>query len=237
MGRRVVGRYTLFDEIARGGMASIHLARLNAAAGFSRTVVVKRMQPDLAHDPQFCAMFMDEARLAARVQHPNVVQTVDVIWEAGELLLVLDYVHGTSLASALRAASLAGQRVPISVANAILAGTLHGLHAAHTATNEQGEALCIVHRDVSPQNVLVGTDGIARLIDFGVAKAVGRLQTTDAGGLRGKLAYMPPEQVVGNVAAVTDLYAAGVVLWEAWTGRRFFEADNEGALVGACQRV
>ncbi len=231
MTRRIVGRYALFDEIARGGMASIHLARLTAAAGFSRTVVVKRMQPELALDPQFCAMFMDEARLAARVRHPNVVQTIDVISEDGELLLVLDYVHGSSLSTAIRGAAALGRHVPIAVANAILIGTLHGIHAAHTATNEEGEALQIVHRDVSPPNILIGTDGVARLIDFGVAKAVGRLQVTEAGGLRGKLAYMPPEQVVGHVTAASDLYAAGVVLWEAWTGRRFFEADNEAGLV------
>ena len=231
MNARIFGRYALFDEIARGGMASIHLARFMAAVGFARTVVVKRMRPELALDPQFCAMFVDEARIAARVRHPNVAQTLDVISEGGELLLVLDYIAGVSLAAALSATFGKRDVVPVAVANAIFIDTLRGLHAAHTAVDERGEPLQIVHRDVSPQNVLIGEDGASRLIDFGVAKAVGRLQSTVGTGLRGKLAYMAPEQIEGTVTHRTDIYAAGVVLWETLVGKRFLRAENEGALI------
>jgi eukaryotic-like serine/threonine-protein kinase len=228
----LVGRYVLYGEIASGGMATVHFGRLQGAAGFARSVAIKRLHPQFAKDPDFVAMFVDEARLAARIAHPNVVPTLDVVSQEDELLLVMEYVRGTSLSRLLRALMPAGEHVPPRIAAAILSGVLHGLHAAHEARSETGERLDIVHRDVSPQNVLVGTDGVARLLDFGVAKATGRLQSTREGQLKGKIAYMAPEQITtGKVTRKTDLYAAAVVLWETLTARRLFRADNEAKLL------
>ncbi len=229
---RVVGRYALYDEIAAGGMATVHFGRLLGPVGFSRTVAVKRLHPQYAKDPEFVAMFLDEARLAARIRHPNVVPTLDVVATEGELFLVMDYVQGESLSRLVRAARSQGQSVPLAVVTAILSGTLHGLHAAHEAKNERGEPLGIVHRDVSPQNILVGVDGVPRVLDFGVAKAAGRAQTTREGQIKGKLAYMPPEQLRGGIISrAVDIYAASVVLWETLTAQRLFAGDNEGEIL------
>jgi serine/threonine-protein kinase len=231
---RVVGRYALCDKIAGGGMATVHLGRLLGQAGFSRTVAIKRLHAHLAEDPEFVSMFIDEARLAARIHHPNVVATLDVVARESELFLVMEYVHGESLARLLRGSTERRQRIPPRIAAAIVAGFLHGLHAAHEARNERGEPLDMVHRDISPQNVLVGTDGVPRVVDFGVAKAVGRVQTTRDGQLKGKLAYMAPEQITGGaVTRRTDIYAAAIVFWELLTGRRLFHADNEAGVMNA----
>jgi serine/threonine-protein kinase len=228
---RVVGRYALYGEIAAGGMATVHFGRLLGPVGFSRTVAIKRLHPQFAKDPEFVSMFLDEARVAARIRHPNVVPTLDVVATDGELFLVMDYVQGESLGRLVRALKTEGKTPPPSIIASILSGVLHGLHAAHEARNERGAPLGIVHRDVSPQNVLVGTDGVARVLDFGVAKATGRLQTTREGQIKGKLAYMPPEQLRGGeLSRTTDIYAASVVLWESLTGQRLFSGDNEGAV-------
>jgi serine/threonine-protein kinase len=227
----VGGRYALYAEIASGGMASVHIGRLMGTAGFSRTVAIKRLHPHLARDPDFVAMFMDEARVAARIRHPNVVPTLDVLAADGQLLLVMEYVNGESLGRLLRALRAEKKRVPPAIASAILCGVLHGLHAAHEAKSEEGEPLHIVHRDVSPQNVLVGIDGAARVLDFGIAKAAGRTQTTREGSVKGKFAYMAPEQMNGTpVTRATDIYAASVVLWETLTGSRLFDAESEAEL-------
>ena len=230
-GGRILGRYAIYDEIAHGGMATVHLGRLLGPAGFARTVAIKRLHPQFAKDPEFVAMFVDEARLAARIHHPNVVPTLDVVTLAGELFLVMDYVRGEPLVRLVQTAAARGELLPQDMTVGIMVGVLRGLHAAHEATGENGEPLGIVHRDVSPQNVLVGVDGIARVLDFGVAKAAGRIQSTREGQLKGKLAYMAPEQLRGDVSRRTDVYAAGVVLWEALTGQRMFIGDNEGAVV------
>ena len=224
----------LFGEIASGGMATVHLGRLSGPAGFARTVAVKRLHPQYAKDPDFRSMFLDEARLAARIRHPNVVPTLDIVETDGEIFLVMEYVQGASLSRLLRAA-LGNQALPDPwLIATIVSGVLHGLHAAHEACSEAGEPLEIVHRDVSPQNVLVGVDGTPRLLDFGVAKAVGRLQSTREGQVKGKFACMAPEQIYGRgVTRCADVYAAGVVAWEALTGQRLFKADNDGALVHA----
>ena len=231
-GARVVGRYILFGEIAAGGMATVHFGRLNGPVGFSRTVAIKRLHPQFAKDPEFVTMFLDEARLAGRIRHPNVVPTLDVVATEGEIFLVMEYVQGESLARLTRALRARSTTVPPEVAVSILAGALHGLHAAHEAKDEHGQPLDIVHRDVSPQNILIGTDGVARVLDFGVAKAAGRLQTTREGQIKGKIAYMAPEQLhSGHVTRQTDVYAAAVVLWETLTGRRLFEGDNEAMVL------
>ncbi len=225
---KVIGRYALYAQIARGGMATVHLGRLLGQAGFSRTVAIKRLHPYLAQDPEFVSMLIDEARLAARVRHPNVVVTLDVVALEGELLVVMEYVHGESLSRLLRAASRQRTRIPPGIAAAVLSQALYGLHAAHEATDERGEPLNIVHRDVSPQNVVVGSDGVTRVVDFGVAKAAGRLQETREGQLKGKIRYMAPEQLKrGSVDHRADIYAAGVVLWESLAGKRLFEGENE----------
>jgi eukaryotic-like serine/threonine-protein kinase len=229
---RVIGRYALHQAIAAGGMATVHFGRLLGPVGFSRTVAIKRLHPQFASDPEFVSMFLDEARLAARIRHPNVVPTLDVVATGGELFLVMEYVAGESVARLLRAVRTQKQMVPLRVIAATMAGALHGLHAAHEAKDERGEPLGIVHRDVSPQNILLGADGVPRVLDFGVAKAIGRVQTTQEGQLKGKLGYMAPEQLQGqNVQRQTDIYAAGVVLWELIAGQRLFWGDNQGAVI------
>ena len=228
---RVIGRYALYDEIAAGGMATVHVGRLLGPVGFSRTVAIKRLHAQYAKDPEFVSMFLDEARLAARIRHPNVVQTLDVVAAKGELFLVMDYVQGESLSKLIRSSAAQGERPPPRVIAAILCGALAGLQAAHEARTERGEPLNIVHRDVSPQNILVGQDGVPRLLDFGVTHAAGRLQTTREGQLKGKLAYMAPEQLSGDVGRSTDVFAAAIVLWEALAARRLFDGENEGVML------
>jgi eukaryotic-like serine/threonine-protein kinase len=251
------GRYRIYDEIAVGGMASVHLGRLIGPAGFARTVAIKRLHPAYARDPHFVTMFIDEARTAARVRHPNVVPIVDVIATdndllsivghvagvslqssrklqgvRGELLLVMDYVPGLALSSLLELVAERGERMPPAIASAIVAGLLHGLAAAHEATSESGEPLGIVHRDVSPQNTMVGADGITRVVDFGIAYAANRVLTTKESTLKGKLGYMAPERVHGGeTRQSSDLYSAAVVLWEMLVGRRLFKATTEAGLL------
>jgi serine/threonine protein kinase len=230
----IVGRYAIYGKIAAGGMASVHFGRLLGGAGFSRTVAIKRLHPHLAEDPEFRSTMIDEARLAARIHHPNVVPTLDVVASDGALLLVMEYVRGESLARLMKIEVARGGRVPLPIASAIAIGALHGLHAAHEARSDRGTALGIVHRDVSPQNILVGIDGMPRVIDFGVAKAAGRLQTTQEGVIKGKIAYMAPEQLAASpVTRAADVYAMGVVLWELLAGQRLFVGDNNVALFGS----
>jgi serine/threonine protein kinase len=229
---RTVGRYALYGELASGGMATVHLGRLIGSVGFSRTVAIKRLHEQFAKDPEFVSMFLDEARLCARIRHPNVVPTLDVIAEDRQLLLVMEYVQGESLSRLHRAAIAKSERIPLNVAVAILSGVLRGLHAAHEAKDERGHPLGIVHRDVSPQNVVVGADGVARVLDFGIAKAKGRLYTTQDGRVKGKLAYMAPEQLRSDpVDRRADIFAASVMAWELVTGKRLFEGASEGATV------
>jgi serine/threonine protein kinase len=222
-----VGRYVLYDQIASGGMATVHMGRLIGPVGFSRVVAVKRLHPMYAQDAAFVAMMIDEARLASRVRHPNVVPILDVVASDNELLLVMEYVQGETLARLQRMARRGGEGMAPDIAVAVLIDTLRGLHAAHEAKNAAGEPLGIVHRDVSPQNVMVGTDGSARLLDFGVAKAASRSQSTEDGQLKGKLGYVAPEQISGGVVdRRVDIFAASIVGWECIAGRRLFEADD-----------
>ena len=223
-----LGRYVLHEAFASGGMASVHLGRLVGPVGFSRTVAIKRLHKHLASDPEFVTMFLDEARLAARVRHPNVVPTLDVVAMEGEVFLVMEYVQGESLSYFLKRARKDGLAIDLRIVVQIVASALHGLHAAHEAKDERGEPLDIVHRDVSPQNVIVGADGVARVVDFGVAKATGRAQETRTGQVKGKLQYMAPEQMKGKgVTRAADIYAAGVVLWEALANARLFAGTND----------
>ena len=232
--RGSLGRYALYGEIAAGGMATVHLARLLGPVGFARTVAIKRLHPHLAKDPEFVAMFLEEARLAARVRHPNVVSTLDVVSDDGELFLVMEYVAGESLSRLVRKARERGEHVPPRYVVGIMSGALEGLHSAHDAKTEKGQPLGLVHRDVSPQNVHVGTDGVPRLLDFGIAKATNRVQETRTDQIKGKVAYMAPEQLAkGAIDRRADVYSASVVLWETLTGERLFKADDIPSLVYA----
>jgi eukaryotic-like serine/threonine-protein kinase len=229
--RRIVGRYAVFDAIATGGMATVHFGRLIGPAGFSRTVVIKRLHAQYAGDAEFATMFLDEARVAARIHHPNVVTVIDVVAEGREILLVMEYVHGESLAFLSRAEGR-GEPRRLRILGNVISGALQGLHAAHEATGENGRPLGVVHRDVSPQNILVGADGNARMLDFGIAKAAGQVHCTGAGQVKGKIRYLSPEQVMcGDVDRRADLWAAAVVLWEALTGKKLFSGDCDGAVL------
>jgi serine/threonine-protein kinase len=232
--KQQVGRYAIFDEIAAGGMATVHLARLAGPVGFSRVVAVKRLHAHLVDDRDFKAMFLEEARLAARIRHPNVVPTLDVLVHDKELILVMEYVHGESLLALTRAARAKKQPIPLSVAVAIMVSVLHGLHAAHEARDEKGEPLGIVHRDISPHNILAGTDGMVRVLDFGVAKALQGRTTAEPdaalppGTVKGKFSYMAPETLRGEPATrQADIFSAAIVFWELLTGHKLFGAPTE----------
>lgn len=232
MRKQQVGRYAIFDEIAAGGMATVHLARLAGPVGFSRVVAVKRLHPHLLDDQDFKAMFLDEARLAARIRHPNVVPTLDVLVHDKELILVMEYVHGESLLALTRAARQTKNPIPLSIAVAVMVSVLHGLHAAHEARDEKGEPLGIVHRDISPHNILAGADGMVRVLDFGVAKAIqGRTAQDTAlppGTVKGKFSYMAPETLRGEPATrQADIFSAAIVFWELITGHKLFGAPTE----------
>jgi eukaryotic-like serine/threonine-protein kinase len=228
----LIGRYELACQLATGGMASVHLGRIRGAQGFSRVVAIKRILPEYAEKPDFVKMFVNEARLAARVRHPNVVATLDAVEHEDELLLVMEFVPGLSLGKLAMLASDCNARIPLRMGATIVASALRGLHAAHEAKDEAGRALGIVHRDVSPQNILVGRDGLARVLDFGVAKAVDQTRLTMFGEFKGKLTYAAPEQVLfQTVTRATDIYAAGIVLWELATGERRYGSRSHGAII------
>ncbi len=231
---RRIDRYELHAEIARGGMARVHLGRLIGPVGFSRTVAIKSLHPGYANDADVVRMFIDEARLSSCVRHPNVVPTLDVLATGGELFLVMEYVRGASLAKLAAACRDKGEPMPLSIAVSVMIGVLSGLHAAHEAVAEDGAALEIVHRDVSPQNVIVGDDGIPRVLDFGIAKAVSRLEATATGQIKGKLAYMSPEQLSGKpLDRRSDIFSASIVFWEILTNRKLFQESEPGATTHA----
>lgn len=223
-----IGDYEPLVELATGGMATVFAARKVGAGGFERLVVLKRVHRHLLSSPEFRNMFRDEARVASMIHHPNVVPVIDVVeWES-ELLLVMEYVDSSSLATLVKASrSRRGSLAP-EVSARILADTLNGLYAAHESVDMAGRRLDVVHRDVSPQNILVAADGSSRLIDFGVAKARHRLTETRSGSLKGKYAYMSPEQTRGQpVDARSDLFSTGAVLFEVLTGRSLFRGETD----------
>ena len=210
-------------------MATVYLARVSGVGGFQRFVAIKRLHPHLAREPEFIEMFLDEARLAARIHHPNVVSILEIGSTEQGYYIVMEYVEGDTLGRLLSRAAQLGQRLPLEVGLRIVIDMLAGLEAAHELTDDDGNPLLIVHRDVSPQNVLVGVDGNAKLTDFGVARATSRLSVTRTGQLKGKVAYMAPEQARGDGAVDhrADIFAAGVVLWEVLVGKRLFKGDGE----------
>lgn len=227
-----IGRYETLGVIGTGGMATVYLGRAVGEGGFERLVALKVMHPHIAKEPEFVAMFLDEARLAARIRHPNVVATLDVQRSDEGLFLVMDYVEGQSLRAILRQLRAERATLDLGMALRIVVDMLTGLHAAHELKGPDGSLFNLVHRDVSPHNILVGADGVSRLTDFGVARAEFRLSSTRGTSLKGKLAYMSKEQLMAEkIDRRSDVYAAGVVLWEALVGKRLFAAPSDGALV------
>ncbi len=225
-----LGRYELLAPIARGGMAEVWIARMLGDLGFSRFVALKTILPEFGQDPSFRRSLFEEARLASRLRHANVVEVMELAEDGPILFQVMTWVEGDTLAELLNAATKdpAVGRLSPGVAVRIISDVLAGLHAAHELNDDQGTPLSLVHRDVSPQNVLVGADGVSRLTDFGVAKAYGRLaDETQAGQVRGKPGYFAPEQIGGVlVDRRCDVFAAGIVVWEALVGRRLFGAPG-----------
>jgi serine/threonine-protein kinase len=234
-GPQSFGRYVLHAPIARGGMATIYIARLIGAEGFSRIVAAKRLYPQFTEDPEFVTMFHDEARIASKIHHPNVVPVLDVVCEGSEVVLVQEYVHGVPLDKLFKAALADPERpIEVGVAVAVVAGVLAGLHAAHETRDEMDEPLHIVHRDVSPQNIMVSIDGTPRLLDFGIAKARSSAHVTRDGFFKGKVAYMAPEQLrAETVTRTADVYACGVLLWELLVHRRLHTGRGEAQLFSA----
>lgn len=216
-------RYRILSRIATGGMGSIYLASQQGDAGFRRYVAVKRALPHLVEDPTFRRALLKEARLGSLVRHPNVVSVLDVEDQRGEILLVMEYVEGASLSELLQRPS----QIPLPVIGRIIVDAAEGLDAIHACTDESGAPLSLVHRDVSPHNLLVGLDGITRVADFGIAQICGPTDTR-SGLLRGKPSYMSPEYIETNEATpATDIFALGAVMWELLTGRRLFKGASD----------
>jgi serine/threonine protein kinase len=223
-----VGGYDIVAKLRAGGMATLFLGTKRGAAGFARHVAIKVVHEHLAQDPDFVRMFVDEALLQARIQNPHVVHVEELGESSGAHFMVMEYVHGCALAQLLLALGKRRRRPQIDLAVSIALQTLAGLHAAHELRGEGGQPLGVVHRDVSPQNVLLSRDGQVKLIDFGVAKAASSSQQTQGAMLKGKLRYMPPEQAFGRpVDRRADVYALGIVLWEMLTMRRLFGGKDE----------
>jgi eukaryotic-like serine/threonine-protein kinase len=225
----VLGRYELLLPIAQGGMATVWAARQKGSRGFQKTVAIKTMLPTLSDDPQFEQMFLDEAALAAKIHHPNVAEILDLGEQDEILYLVMEWVDGEALSIVHKAARKNNTQLPQRIALRVIIQACAGLHAAHELHDENDVPLQLVHRDVSPQNILVTYDGIVKLVDFGVAKAVGRAGgETTAGQLKGKVPYMSPEQTRGgNVDRRTDIFAMGIVLYKLTTGLHPFLGEND----------
>lgn len=225
-----LGRYELLLPIARGGMASVWAARVQGARGFEKIFAIKTMLPGLTEDPNAERMFLDEARIASRIRHPNVVEILDLGEQQGLLYLVMEWVDGASLATIMREASRQNG-IPLNISVKIILDACAGLHAAHELRDENGHLLQVVHRDVSPQNILVDESGVVKIVDFGVAKALGRMSAETADGqIRGKLYFLAPEQVLQKpVDRRTDLFALGTILYQLTTGQHPFRSDNAGA--------
>lgn len=227
-----LGKYQLLRRIATGGMAELFLARAVAMAGFEKLVVLKRILPQHAESDEFIKMFLTEARLAATLHHPNIVQVYDIGEESGHYFFTMEWVQGQDLRRIVRAARKAEVALPLEHVLHIIAGVAAGLDHAHDKADTDGSPLGIVHRDVSPSNVLVTYDGAVKLVDFGIAKAAAFQSNTIAGTLKGKVPYMSPEQCRGEVVdRRSDIFSIGTLLWEMTTGARLFAGDNEIAII------
>jgi len=229
---QVLGRYELLMPVARGGMASVWAARLKGTRGFQKLVAIKTMLPGLVDDPSFERMFLDEASLASQVRHPHVIEIMDLGEQDRILYLVMEWVSGEALSIIMKYAATRGG-IPLPIAVHIATQTCRGLHAAHELREGDGVLVGLVHRDVSPQNVLVTYDGVVKVVDFGVAKATARLDTqTEAGQLKGKIAYMSPEQLRGEkIDRRTDVFAMGILLYMMTTGKHPFRGDDQAQTI------
>jgi serine/threonine-protein kinase len=229
-----MARYQLLERLARGGMAEVFRARLVGLAGFEKIVALKRILPELDAEPSFVAMFLDEVRLTAQLNHPNIVETLDVGRDERSFFYVMEYVPGRNLAQLQRTCMEHGERMPLGAAISIVAGAASGLHHAHEHRDGDGRPLGIVHRDVSPSNILVRHDGFVKVADFGIAKAASQHSLTRVGTIKGKLSYMSPEQRQRlPVDRRSDIFSLGIVLYEITTGRRLFRArDAVATLLG-----
>ena len=229
-----IGRYELLGRLALGGMAEILLARLRGPSGFERPVVIKRILPHYADVSAFVDMFLDEARLAARIAHPNVVHVHELGRTASDLYIAMEYLEGESVAGLMRRAVARAMGLPPFVAAHIAAQACAGLHAAHELRDGQGNPQNLVHRDVSPQNLVVTYDGTVKILDFGIAKAADRISKTEAGVLKGKFDYMSPEQAEGMpLDRRSDVFSLGIVLYEISTGHRLFKRETTTATIRA----
>jgi eukaryotic-like serine/threonine-protein kinase len=222
---KTLGKYRLIAELGRGGMGIVYLAVAYGPGGFSKLLVVKELRPELAGEPAFLHMFLDEARLAARLNHPNVVQTYEVGEEGGHYFMAMEYLEGQTLHRALTMLRRRGRPMPRAIQLRALSEALLGLHYAHELRGLDGAPLGVVHRDVSPHNLFLTYDGQIKLVDFGIAKAIDAWHETVTGTLKGKVTYMAPEQVTdaSTVDRRADVFAAGVMLWEALVGRKLWE--------------
>ena len=217
------GKYRLLGELGRGGMATVYLAAVEGPSRFTKLVVVKQLHPELAVELEFREMFLDEARLAARLSHPNIVQTYEVMEGDGKFLLVMEYLEGQPLSN-VRSRLARKKCLGLPDQIRILCDVLEGLHAAHEATDWDGTPLSVVHRDVSPHNIFVTYEGLVKVVDFGVAKASTSSQRTQTGVIKGKISYMAPEQALGKkVDRRADVFAVGIMLWEAVAERRLWK--------------
>lgn len=227
----MLGRYQIVGELAMGGMAELYVARHATEEGYEKVVAIKRVLPNLSRDEAFVQMFLNEARLAAGLDHPNIVHVIDFGADGREHFLAMEYVHGKGVHEIQRAAAKVGG-VPLACALTIVRGVAEALHYAHERKSGDGRALGLVHRDVSPSNVLISYDGAIKLADFGIATATALTRATRTGSIKGKLSYMAPEQVRGeDVDRRADVFSLGVVLYELTTGSRCFYAPGEFALI------
>ena len=223
-----IGRFEVIAEIGTGGMASVYVARSTGSGGFKRLVAIKVMHAHLSSDESFVDMFLDEARVAATIHHPNVVPIIDVGFEDGLVFLIMDYIEGDSFSNVEKVAISLRRRIPLGITLRVVLDTLAGLHAAHELCDLDGNHLKIIHRDVSPQNIVVGVDGVSRIVDFGIAKAESRVTTTKVGMIKGKLNFMAPEQLrSAPLDRRVDVFGMGVTLWEAVTLRRLYAGEND----------
>ncbi len=224
-----IGPYDIIGTIGRGGMAEVLLARVAGADGFSREVVIKRVLPELAHEREFIDMFRDEARITAQLRHGNIAQVLDFRHDDGQYYLLLEFVDGPSLVRVLEDAHTRGSRLPHAVTALVLSEVARALDYAHRKRDEQGQPLGVIHRDISPSNVLVSRDGEVKLTDFGIARASSRIANTAAGSIKGKIAYMAPEALLGEASPRSDLFSLGVMGFEMVTGQPPFAAPTNEA--------